>query len=171
MGGSAGKRKGKSYEDKIASMLHEIFFETCPQYKELFEAIGNDDLKPQRDSSSGVFLRADGDIELNLLKKHFPFTVECKFRKGFDFSINTLFKNNKTLIDIWKKQVIPKMKEKNLKGIIVFRGNRTLDFCMIEKNIISLNNIKRKLILDNFIVLEFTKFLEQYILELIIKKK
>ena len=87
---SARKQKGKNYEEKIAASIHDNLILNNNEYRTLFETVGNDKLKPRRDSSSGNFVDSHGDIDLNLAKKFFPFSIECKHWKTLDLSLNSI---------------------------------------------------------------------------------
>ncbi len=163
-GGS--KSKGKKYEDLIAKLLHSKFYEECETYKELFDSVGNDDLKPQRDSSSGTFERADGDIELNLLKKFFPMSIECKHRKDLNINLNQILKHDANeLKQIFKKQAIPNAERKNLTPVIFFKSNYTDNFVYCEKNL--LDELPQKcVILGDKVILLLEDFLNSFIKKL-----
>lgn len=127
------KAKGKKYEDKIAKMLQSHFIENHTEYRELFEKVGNDELKPKRDFSSGTTMGAHGDINLNLLKNYFPYSIECKHWASLDVTINAILKGKLTSLEsIWKAQAVPKANHCKLHPLVVFSGNRTEIFCMIE---------------------------------------
>ncbi len=159
------KGKGKKYEDKIALILHKYFYTNFQPYKELFDSVGNPEVRPKRDSSSGTFKNSDGDIDLGLLKKFFPFSIECKHRKELNFPLNTfLSDSNKILSEIWKKQVIPKSEQNNLLPIIVFSANRTKIFCYFDKNIFT-NLPNRCIIIDDKIICLFEDMMKLWLKE------
>lgn len=127
------KAKGKKYEDKIAAFLHTFFLEHSEAYKEIFEHVDNDELRPKRDFASGNLNGSHGDINLNLLKKWFPYAIECKHWKTLDLSLNSIIKGQIAALEkIWEEQCVPKAQECGLHPLIVFRANRTEDFALFR---------------------------------------
>lgn len=130
---SQRKQKGKSYEDKIAKYLHKKLFEKYKGYKELFELVENPRLAPQRDFSSGTFVNSQGDIDLGIAKKFFPFSIECKHWKNLDLTINSILtKKITSLTKIWREQANRKAKEVGLHPLIIFKANYTKDFVFYD---------------------------------------
>lgn len=124
------KTKGKSYEAKTASTIHETLMKHNAEYNALYTTLENENLKPRRDTSSGVFTSSNGDIDLGIAKKYFPFSVECKFHKNYkDINIKSIFRGKLADLErIYVVQVLPQAKKNSLKPLLVFRGNNTDDY-------------------------------------------
>lgn len=130
-----GKVKGKKYEDKIAADLHASLIILNEDYRDLYETVGNEKLKPRRDASSGNYVDSHGDIDLNLGKKFYPFSIECKHWADLDLSINSILSGKiKVLENFWYKQAVPKSLETGLHPLVVFKGNYTKDFVFYNHN-------------------------------------
>ena len=158
------KRKGKSFEEKIANDLHNYFYQVNKEYKELFDNLDDNNLKPKRDFSSGVFKDSQGDINLGLLKKIFPFSIEIKHHKNLNFSLNSILKNDLSkLLSIWNNQVIPKSKEVGLFPLLVFKANYTQIFCMCNLENVDLTNVGNYVVIKDKVILLFDDFLKNYI--------
>lgn len=165
MKSGGGKAKGKSFEDIVAKMLHEVFYAKHKEYKSLFDMVGNEDIKPKRDYSSGNFLNSDGDIDLGILKKHFPFSVECKHWKSLDLTLNQIMKSEcKMLQEVFKKQAQVNADKKGLHPVIVFRGNRTDNFAYLETNILQ-KLPKNYIIISGRLIVKLDDFLNIWIEE------
>ena len=105
------KQKGKKFEDLIAGKLHDILYESITEYRELYDLCDNETLKPKRDPSSGTFKISNGDIELGIAKKFFPFSIECKHNKEMNFSLNSILRNKLAMMwTIWDIQACPAAK-------------------------------------------------------------
>ena len=127
------KDKGKKFENKIAEFIHQYLYDNIVEYQNLYEAMGNVNLKPRREKSSGTAKEADNDVDLGLAMKFFPYSVECKHHKCIsDVTLNTLMDEKFGWIDKVMEQAETHGKIKKLTPLIVFRGNRTLDFCCIN---------------------------------------
>ena len=159
---SGRKQKGKTYETKIAEMIHSFLMEFNEEYKTLYESLGNENLKPQRDFASGNFKGSDGDIDLGLAKKFFPYSLEMKHHKDLDLSLNAILTGKiSKLKGIWEEQVMPKVIETGLNPMIVFRANRTEDFCFIKTNHVKdLNKFNFHVRIDDFAIVRFKDFLD-----------
>lgn len=128
------KTKGKTFETKVADFLHGTFYVNNSQYKDLFDSVGHNQIKPRRDSSSGTFKTSTSDIELGLLKNFFPYSVECKDWKTLDISIDAIAKGKiKVIVDIFEKQCKPVAEKSNLIPVVVFKANRTGWFLFTEE--------------------------------------
>jgi len=162
---SYAKEKGKKFETKIAKQINESLMSFNPTYKNLVEMVDNKNVLPKRDSSSGVFATANGDIELGIAKSFFPFSIECKDHKDLDLSINSIFKNKiKKIYDIWYNQCIPNARKASLEPLMIFKANRTETFVIHEwKPTESIPDwslyIKLK---DNLIMCLFDEFLDKW---------
>lgn len=127
------KDKGKKFESKIAEFIHQYLYDNIVEYQNLYEAIGNVNLKPRREKSSGTAKEADNDVDLGLAMKFFPYSVECKHHKCIsDVTLNTLMDEKFGWIDKVMEQAETHGKIKKLTPLIVFRGNRTVDFCCMR---------------------------------------
>ena len=127
------KDKGKKFENKIAEMIHKYLYDNVVEYQNLYESMGNVNLKPRREKSSGTAKEADNDVDLGLGMKFFPYSVECKHHKCIsDITLNTLMDEKFGWIDKVMEQAKTHGKIKKLTPLIVFRGNRTVDFCCIR---------------------------------------
>lgn len=162
---SYAKEKGKKFETKIAKQIHEALVSFNPTYKELVEKVDNKNVLPKRDSSSGVFATANGDIELGIAKSFFPFSIECKDHKDLDLSINSIFKNKiKKIYDIWNLQCVPNARKASLTPLMIFKANRTETFVIHEwksTDDIPDWNLYIKLN-DNLIMCLFDEFLDKW---------
>lgn len=149
----AKKQKGNKFETKIADLIHAKLLQQNPEYQKLFEEVGHDRIKPQRDASSGNFVNSHGDIDLNLAKNFFPFSIECKFWKSLDLKLNSLM-NDKlaSLITVWNEQALPNSIKTGLKPLIVFTANYTSDFVFYDKNKVELIPLEKFLKIDNWII-------------------
>ncbi len=167
---SYAKAKGKKFETKIAKILHSKLMENVSQYKNLVEAVNNENVLPKRDASSGIYASSNGDIELGIAKQFFPFSVECKDHKDLDLSINSIFKNKiKKVYDIWFKQCVPNAIKADLKPLMIFKANRTEDFVIHEKGLLNeeLYNVYIKLN-NGLIMTLFDEFIDNYIKAVVI---
>jgi len=161
---SYAKEKGKKFETKIAKQIHKHLMEFNSKYKLLVEAVNNDNVHPKRDSSSGVFTSANGDIELGIAKEFFPFSIECKDHKDLDLGINSIFKGKiKKLYKIWHEQTVPNAIRAELEPLAVFKANRTQSFVIHNKGVVNeeLYSIYVKLN-DNLIMGLFDEFIINY---------
>ncbi|WP_298751881.1 hypothetical protein [uncultured Arcobacter sp.] len=159
------KTKGKKYEQKVADYLHEMFYEHNKTYKGVFDKYGNDQLKPRRDSSSGTFNTSVGDIELGLLSTFFPYSIECKHHEDLNLSINSIFKGEiKKVINIYEEQCVLASTDE-LKPLLVFKANRTKDFCMFSLDYIKNDCYTHTTYLkyDKYIIMLFNDFVDYYL--------
>jgi hypothetical protein len=161
------KQKGKKFEEQVAKILHEFFYENLELYRNEFNSLDPESrklLKPSRDLVSGSMKEYQSDIRLNLAYKYFPFIIECKKWEEFnELNIfNTLEKNKnrflKTFLKIYDGQIFNSAKMKNKKnekldltfpfypGVIFFTKNR-------NKTILSF----LELINPEFLISEFLK--------------
>ena len=160
------RAKGKSYEKKISELLHKFIYENVVEYRELFDDIGNDNLKPKRDTSSGNFVNSDNDIDLGLAKKYFPFSIECKHHASVGkMTITTIFKNDISFIRKTMKQAKTHAEKCKLIPLIIMRGNYTSDIVIIENTSELLNKVTRCstiILVDDLIIVELNEFLKNY---------
>jgi len=163
------KERGKKYEKRIAEKIHQALLLHNTEYKHLYETLENPELKPQRDSSSGTFTRSTGDIDLGLARKFFPFTTECKDWKSLDITLDAIFKQKiKSLTSIWNKQIIPAMNKTELEGILVFKAQRTLDFCFLPVDkmpqvFLNRDNFTSIVYSSKWIIAKFDEFIKTYL--------
>ncbi len=163
------KTKGKLFENMIANILHGTFYGKCNKYKQLYDDVGNSTLKPKRDSSSGTFKDSDGDIKLNLLKKFFPVSIECKHHKDMNFQLNYLLGNGcNSLFDIYDNQALINADFSGLRPLVVFKANFTNVFCLFDNYIffiskINLFNNNYIRLRGHFTIMLFSDFLRIYI--------
>lgn len=127
------KQKGKSFESKIADMIHQHFL-LNDSYRSLFESLKNDNLKPQRDESSGASIKSTGDISLGIAQSYFPYSIECKNWDSLtELALDSIMKDKiKTLIKVWTEQVVPKANQCKLKPLLIFKGTRTGNYCIFR---------------------------------------
>lgn len=150
---SAKKAKGNKHESKIAEIIHYSLLSQNPKYRSLFEDLADDNLRPKRDYSSGNFLDSQGDVNLGLAKKFFPYSVECKDWKTLDLRLNALLKSNiKVLVNFWHEQCLPNAKKSSLFPLLVFKSNRTENFCFYDKDVVKLIPTSRFIKIDNWII-------------------
>lgn len=160
MSGSAKKTKGKSLENDIASYIHKFIYENIKEYKDLFDLVGNDAIKPKRDASSGTFSDSDGDINLGIAKKFFPFSVECKNWDSLtDLNINILLKGKSPVFKIWSQQILPASNRTGMKPLLVFKGKRTIDFCMYSLKSLDNKLPKNYFKFNDFVICNFEDFM------------
>lgn len=158
---SARRQKGKNYENKIADLIHTKLLQSDNEYQKLFESVGNDSLKPKRDYSSGNFIDSDGDIDLGLAKKFFPFSIECKNWKTLDLSINTLLQKKITsLTKVWTEQALPQASRRELTPLIVFKANRTENFCFYSTDYFKFVPKGKYIRIDHWVICLFDDFMD-----------
>lgn len=127
------KEKGKSFENKTAKFIHEYLYKNNEDYRALYETIGNVNVKPRREKSSGTAKDSDNDIDLGIALKFFPYSVECKHHKVVtDFTLNAIIDNKLSWLEKVMKQAETHGGIKKLIPLIVFRGNYTDTFCAIK---------------------------------------
>lgn len=156
------KNKGKAFEEKTAKFIHEYLYKNIEDYKKLYDSIGNVNLKPRREKSSGTAKDADNDIDLGIAYKFFPYSIECKHHKVItDVTINALLDKKFSWLETVMKQANTHATIKKLSPLIVFRGNRTIDFCCLRikdkpeiVNLVYNNNIDF-IIYNGFIISPF----------------
>jgi hypothetical protein len=165
MSPSARKQKGKVFEEKIAKKIHEHLMEYNQEYCNLYNSLGNENLKPKRDFSSGNFNNSDGDIDLGLAKKYVPFSIEAKHHKDLDLTLNAIMNGKISKLEgIWKEQVLPKAEETGLKPLIIFRANRTSDFCfMYFKDLEYSEDFEKLIIIKKYVIITLEDFLHLHI--------
>jgi len=161
------KNKGKKFENQVADILHKYFYNNNNEYRRLYNFLGNKQLKPYRDLSSGTLKDVStSDIQLNLLYKFFPFSIECKFWKEFkDLNLNNLLKEKVSqLFNIFEKQVKPVAVKSNLIPLLVFKGNYTNIFCMYEKcdDLIYLDFKNYVFLRQKYKIVLFNDFIKEY---------
>jgi len=163
---SMQKEKGKSFETKIANLIHEFLMEQVGEYKTLVETVNNKNLHPKRDFSSGTFTNSNGDIDLGLAKKFMPFSIECKHHKDLDLSIESIFKDKiKKIYTMWDDQVSPNANRAKLYPLLVFKANRTNEYAFFDVNKIDkfdLGKLKKYIKIEEKILCLFTDFLDVY---------
>lgn len=157
------KTKGKSFENKVAEYIHNYFIFNNEEYRTLYTQLQNENIKPKRDFSSGNFNNSDGDIDLGILKKFFPFTIECKHWKNLNYNLNTILNNKiSELYKIYKNQSLLQYKKTNLLPIIIFSGNYTSIFVFFDINLLQFNisNIPFYVKINNYIICKLDDFLK-----------
>lgn len=133
------KVKGKKFEEQIATIIHKYFLAHNNNYSKLFKLVGNESLKPKRDSSSGNFTNSNGDVELGLLRKFFPVSIECKHHKDLNLSLNQLLSGDVSkLTKIYLGQAVVSAEKVGLLPIVVFKANYTKTFCFWNLTIFDL---------------------------------
>jgi hypothetical protein len=173
------KQKGKKFEEQVAKILHDFFYENLELYRNEFNSLDPESqklLKPSRDLVSGSMKEYQSDIRLNLLYKHFPFIVECKKWEEFnELNIfNTLEKNKnrflKTFLKIYDGQIFNSENTKKRKleildltlpfypGVIIFSKNRNktiLSFLELADVNLFFNKISKFNFYPNFLILNY----------------
>jgi len=133
------KQKGKKFEERVAEIIHNKFYQSIPEYKNFFDNLDKESkklLKPIRDFISGISPEHKSDIRLNFAQKFFPFKIECKKWEEFkNYSVYDIFLKKSffsKLKKIYTKQLkigeINNLKEilktdPFMPGIIVFSSN------------------------------------------------
>ena len=159
---SKQKDKGKRFEDIIADTIHKFLLEHCPPYQENLKI--NEDLRVKRNPTSGSTDKDDGDIDLGVAKKFFPYSIECKKWDNLgDLTIKQLMNPKMPLKKTYILQCVPQANFKNLLPLLVFAGNRTKTYCFFDKRIIKINNnnLSFYIILDDFQIVLFEEFLKE----------
>lgn len=158
------KDKGKAYENKIAAYIHDALYKRVKEYKDLFDSLGNINLKPRREKSSGTTKHADNDIDMGLALKFFPFSVECKHNAIINkITISSICKNDVSFLYKTMEQAKRHAESRNLKPIVFFRGNNTCDMIMFDSN--DVKNIDSKIPrvhLDPYIIMTTDNFMKEY---------
>jgi len=158
---SARKTKGKRLEDRISDKIHDKLMSDVPSYKALYEQFNDPKLRPRRDASSGASNDSDGDINLGIASKVFPFSVECKDWASLDLNLNQLISGKiKSLERIMEEQVAIKIATKNLKPIIVFKALRTIDFVCYKSDYMPFQIEGNYCKVNDFIIASFDEFLD-----------
>jgi len=133
------KQKGKKFEEQVAEIIHNKFYQSIPEYKNFFDSLDEESkklLKPIRDFISGISPEHKSDIRLNFAQKFFPFKIECKKWEEFkNYSVYDIFlkksffsKLKKIYTEQLKIDEINNLKEilktdPFMPGIIVFSSN------------------------------------------------
>lgn len=162
---SGRKAKGKKFEKDVANKLHEFLIANNQEYQSLFEQIGNDNVKPKRDTSSGTFSNSDNDIDLGIAKKFFPFAIECKHNAIVSgMTLTTVFKRNISFIEKTMKQATTHAEKSNLTPLIVMKGNYSSTMVVFHENHINhcLSSKIERLQNDN---IDYIKVNQMYIVE------
>lgn len=163
-----GKVKGKSFENKVAKNIQKYLFDNSDKYRELCKLVNNEATFVKRDSSSGTFKDSDGDIHLGLAKEYYPYSIECKFHADLDLTISQMFKKVPKLIKIWNDQVLVTSKRVELFPLLIFKSNRTKDFCMFDVTKIPFDyrfcKFGPNFMFDNFIICLFDDFNREHCL-------
>lgn len=159
------KDKGKAYENKIAKYIHESLYEKVKEYKELYDSLGNVNLKPRREKSSGTSKDADNDIDMGLGLKFFPFSVECKHNACINkITISSICKNDVSFLYKTMEQAKRHAEPRNLKPIIFFRGNNTCDMIMIDSHDIDSWKADVPIVyLGSYIIMSAENFMREYL--------
>jgi hypothetical protein len=159
------KDKGKAYENKIAAYIHDALYKHVKEYKDLFDSLGNINLKPRREKSSGTTKHADNDIDMGLALKFFPFSVECKHNAIVNkITISSICKNDVSFLYKTMEQAKRHAESRNLKPIVFFRGNNTCDMIMISSQDIDGFNAKIPMVfLDPYIIVSAENFMKEYL--------
>ena len=164
--GTMQKAKGKAFENKVADILHRFLMQNNDEYNKLVEMVDNDNLIPHRDFSSGVFAKSDGDIDLGLAKKYFPFSIECKHHKDLNLSIESVFKDKiKKVYEVWEQQLVPKANRAKLDPLLIFKANRTDIYCMFDItkiDVFLLGDLNKYMKMEDKIFCRFDDFLKVY---------
>lgn len=159
------KAKGKKFEEQIADKIHKYFLQHNEEYKKLFILAGNEQLKPKRDSSSGNFTNSNGDVELGLLRKFFPVSIECKHHKDLNLPLNLLLSDNiGKLFKIYFDQAVISAEKVGLLPIVVFKANYTKTFCFWHLPVFNLklsflDSVSYIKLGHNFVITLFEDFL------------
>ena len=107
------KQKGKKFEEQVAEIIHNKFYQLIPEYRDFFDKLDNESkklLKPIRDFISGISPEHKSDIRLNFAQKFFPFKIECKKWEEFkNYSIYDIF-SKKSFFSKLKKIYIEQLK-------------------------------------------------------------
>lgn len=164
------KNKGKAFEKKIASFIHKLLYENVEEYKNLYDNLGNVNLKPKRESSSGTMKDADNDIDLGLGLKFFPYSIECKHHKCItETTLNALLDNKFSWIETVFRQANNHAELKKLLPLVIFRGNRTVDFVAFKMKDIDILNLlienKINFIIYNGIVIGKLEEISKYLIK------
>jgi hypothetical protein len=164
------KTKGKRFETQIANAIHEKLYRDVEQYRNLYDSCNNENLKPKRDSSSGTFTTSTGDIELGLAQQFFPYSIECKHHKDLNLSIDSMFSNKwKKLQDIYNGQCVPVAMQKRLEPMVVFKGNRTGSYVLLnchsvkEVTMNAVLRIGNRIQIEDWHIVSFSQFLDSYV--------
>jgi len=156
------KDKGKKFESKIADYIHSKLYEYVDEYRLLYDSLGNVNLKPRREKSSGTTKDCDNDIDMGLALKFFPFSVECKHHASVNnVTLNTLLSGDVAWFEKTYKQAKTHADSKNLTPLIVFRGNRTCDMVCFKDSdypIARQLNVNKVLVYD-FVMITLSDFM------------
>ena len=126
---SSAVRKGKRYEDRVASIIHqrllkeEEYRRTIKEYK---------DLIVKRDRDSGNRPDSYGDIFVPF--SWFPYSIECKHHKDMNFNISQLLSGNISKLKKIYNDHEDYARSRGRIPVVVFRGNRTRDFVCIGRD-------------------------------------
>lgn len=164
------KTKGKNFEEKIANLIHNSLIENLPAYKRLDEEIGNKNIRPHRDATSGASNKSEGDIALGMAMNFFPFSLELKDWKSLtDIDINSIFKGKcSSIFKVWSEQCVPNANKaseyhnKKLFPMQIWKGLRTINFTMYREKDLKIYP-KRRLHYEDLIICKFEDFLELYL--------
>jgi hypothetical protein len=161
---SRNKDKGKAFENKIAAFIHKKLYENVKEYHDLFDSLGNTNLRPRREKSSGTTKDCDNDVDMGLGLKFFPFSIECKHNAGVNkISISNILSGKCEFLYKTMKQARRHADSKKLKPLIFFRGNFTENMVMFDVNDIPLvNNGKSRIFFDSFCVMTADDFTQIY---------
>jgi hypothetical protein len=158
------KDKGKGYENKVAKFIHASLYRLCYEYKDMFDALGNINLQPRREKSSGTTKHADNDIDMGLALKWFPFSVECKHNAGVNkIGISAILNKSLSFLKKTMQQAERHGAVKNLKPLVFFRGNFTDDMVMFRTKDIDIKLDGLAFVaFDECIVILASDFMERY---------
>lgn len=161
---SKQKDKGKAFESKVARFIHASLYEYVEEYKTLFDSLGNVNLQPRREKSSGTCKDSDNDVDLGLGLKWFPFSVECKHNAGVNkISLNAILNNDVAFLHRTMKQANRHATSKKLIPLIFFRGNFTMDMAAFNKDQIAVDWASVPyVILANLVVMSAENFMALY---------
>lgn len=159
-------KKGKTYENKIAKIIHNALMQSSQKYKSLFNE-SKEQFKVKRNPDSFQGMGGTGDIDIPM-PNIFPWSIEAKHHKEFNYKFDTFHRTKlKALIRIYydhEKKLIKLKLLNDLAPIIIWRANLTLDYVFTESKFFDLkfsDNYTIRLI-DNvsFITMTLDEFLE-----------
>jgi hypothetical protein len=156
------KDKGKKFESKIADYIHSKLYEYVDEYHQLYDSLGNVNLKPRREKSSGTTKDCDNDIDMGLALKFFPFSVECKHHASVNnVTINALLSGDVAWFEKTYKQAKTHATAKKLFPLIVFRGNRTCDMVAykVSDDLPIIKSEANRVLVNGFVIMTLNDFM------------
>ena len=170
MSSSSCKQKGSKFEKQIAKSLHESCMMYVTEYKQIFEQLGNDSLKPSKDAYSGKNKNSDSDINLGLAKKWIPLAIEAKHHACMLYSINNVI--NGRMSEIFEAFLQSKIhseenKKEKLTPVVMFKGNNMKALCLFDIKQIKLDLKDVDYIKKNdYRIVDMLKFFKLYLTSL-----